>query len=78
MSDDSNKNVMDFLREQFARVHVRFDKIDVELCEIKHRLTAVEIQVGSLSETKASHYGAVMLRLDRIQRWLDLIDEPAS
>jgi tetrahydromethanopterin S-methyltransferase subunit G len=85
MSDDPDKNVLDYLRAQFDRMHVRFDKLDAEIGEIKHRLTAVEIQVGNLSATEANHYGATMLRLDRvdqrldrIERRLDLVDTPAA
>jgi tetrahydromethanopterin S-methyltransferase subunit G len=83
MSDDPNKNVLDYLREQFFRVHQRFDKLEADMGEVKQRLTAVEIQVGNLSGTEASHYGATMLRLDRveqrldrIERRLDLVDAP--
>ena len=70
MADD----VLDCLRAQFDRVHVRFDKLEADMGEVKQRLTAVEIQVGNLAGTEASHYGATMLRLDRVDQRLDRIE----
>ena len=72
MSD--NQDVLDFLRERFKRVDDKLDRIGADMLEVKERLTAVEIQVGNLSGTEASHYGATMLRLDRLEQRLDRIE----
>jgi hypothetical protein len=40
MSDETN--VLDFLREQFARVHARFDRIATRLDEVVTQLGQVQ------------------------------------
>jgi division protein CdvB (Snf7/Vps24/ESCRT-III family) len=81
MSDDPNKNVMDYLRAQFDRTNAKIDGMREDLAEVKQRLTALEIQVGNQVATEQSHYAQVMLRmdrhdarLDRIERRLDLVE----
>jgi hypothetical protein len=83
MSDSPGGEVLDFLREQFGRVHARFDRLAGDVTEIKQRLTTLEIQVGNLAGTEGSHYAQVMLRMDRldarlerVERRLDLVDAP--
>jgi phage shock protein A len=75
--------VLDFLREQFARVHQKLDRLTADVGEIRQRLTTLEIQIGGLAATEQSHYAQTMLRLDRfgerldrIEKRLDLADEP--
>jgi len=41
-------DVLDYLREQFARVHARFDRIDAEMLNLKVRMSAVEVELGHL------------------------------
>jgi tetrahydromethanopterin S-methyltransferase subunit G len=67
-------NVLDYLREQFARVHQRFDRLTDDVSELKRRMTTLEIQVGNLAGTEGSHYAQVMLRLDRVDVRLDRIE----
>lgn len=85
MSDDPGSKVLDYLREQFARLNARMDDLRADMGEVKQRLTTMEIQVGSLAATEASHYGQTMqrfdgmeARLDRIERRLDLVDAPTT
>lgn len=82
MSDPTN--VLDYLREQFKRIHDKIDVLRAEVGEVKQRLTALEIQSGNFMASEQSHYGAGMqrfdrleTRLDRIERRLDLV-EPAG
>jgi hypothetical protein len=84
MSDDPNKNVLDYLRGSFARVDAKLDRITEDLGDARRRLTTLEIQVGNFVATEQSHYAQTMLRLDdfatrldRIERRLDLTDAPA-
>ena len=48
MSDDPNTELLDFLREPFARLHARLDRIDtrqdeiITLAGLKRRLDRVE------------------------------------
>ena len=44
-----NKDVLDYLREQFARVHARFDRIDADILNLKVRMSAVEVELGHLA-----------------------------
>ena len=85
MSDNPNGQVLDYLREQFARVNGKLDRLSGDMAEIKQRLTTVEIQVGNLAGTEGSHYAQVMLRMDRldarverIEQRLDLVDGAAA
>jgi hypothetical protein len=78
-------DVLDYLREQFARVNTRLDRIAEDVGEVKQRLTTLEIQVGGLVATEQSHYAQTMsrldrfeARLDRIERRLDLTDQSAA
>lgn len=85
MSDTGDRDVLDFLREQFGRVHAKLDRLGDDVRELKQRVTTLEIQVGSLVATESSHYAQTMLRmdrletrLDRIERRLDLVETPAA
>ena len=44
---DRNTEVLDYLREQFARVHSKLATHDDEFREVKHRLSAVELGMAS-------------------------------
>ena len=77
MSDDPNQNVLDYLREQFARMHLRFDRIDADVLNLKVRMSAVEVELGHLRIGIGEVNGRIdrmETRLDRIERRLDLTD----
>jgi hypothetical protein len=79
MSDATN--VLDFLREQFARVHTRFDRIDADVGNLKVRMSGIEAETGYIRISLAELNGRVDrmdVRLDRIERRLDLVDSPAG
>jgi phage shock protein A len=80
MSDEPEDIVLVFLR----RLDAKMDRLGEDLTDVKHRLTALEIQVAQLTSTEASHYASTASRLDRlearierIERRLDLIATPA-
>jgi hypothetical protein len=51
MSDDTRReaDLLAYLREQFALVHVRLDRIEADITEIKARLAAVELHLRRLA-----------------------------
>jgi phage shock protein A len=76
-----NSEVLGFLRVQFARIENKIERLAGDLIEIKQRVTALEIQLGSFAATEQTHYGTAMQRFDRletrinrIERRLDVID----
>jgi hypothetical protein len=70
----ADAEVLDYLRAQFDRVHVKLDRLTEDVGEIRHRLTTLEIQVGGMAATEQSHYGQTMLRLDSFGERLALIE----
>ncbi|HKM60962.1 MAG TPA: hypothetical protein VJY39_00595 [Acidisphaera sp.] len=55
-----------------------------DMREMKHRMSTVEAQIGSMLSSEQSHYATVMTRLDqtemrleRIERRLDLLPPAA-
>lgn len=70
MSDDPENLILVYLRRIDARVH----DLRTDMQELKQRLTALEIQIGNLSGTEASHYAQTMQRLDRHEARLDRIE----
>jgi len=80
VSDQPENILLVFLR----RLDAKMDGLAQDIADLKHRMTAVEIQLGSMASTEQSHYASVALRLDRqdarlerIERRLDLTDAPA-
>jgi tetrahydromethanopterin S-methyltransferase subunit G len=80
MADENPTQVLDYLREQFARLHSRLDRIEHTLQEHGQRISLLEQQMAQLSSSEQGHYAAVMQRLDhlgeridRIERRLDLV-----
>lgn len=74
---DPKPEVLDYLREQFARVHSRFDRIEDDLGNLKVRATVLEAEFGHVRVALAELNGRVDRidkRLDRIERRLDLVD----
>lgn len=77
MSDNPNGVVLDFLREHFARIYTRFDRVDADQTDVKRRLTSVETQVALLHGDfagQSARIDRIEQRLDRIERRLDLVD----
>ena len=79
MSDNPNGQVLGFLREQFARVHMKLDRLADDVTNLKVRVSAIEADLGHLRIGIAE----VNNRLDRldgrvslIERRLDLADAP--
>jgi tetrahydromethanopterin S-methyltransferase subunit G len=80
MSDDRNSEVLDFPREQFARVHAKLDLIGNDVSNLKGRVSGLEADAGhtrvALAELNA-RVDRVDMRLERIERRLDLVDHAA-
>jgi len=81
MSDQPENLTLIFLR----RLDSKMDSLSQDIADLKHRMTAVEIQLGSMASTEQNHYGSLAMRLDRhdarlerIDRRLDLAEASAS
>jgi archaellum component FlaC len=78
MSDRQDGEVLDYLREQFARVHARFDRLDADVGDLKVRMTSVENQIAGLHgdfANQSRRLDRIDQRLGRIERRLDLVDD---
>lgn len=77
MADENSTQVLDYLREQFSRLHSRLDGHDRKFEEVILRLGRVEREVVNLHGDFANQ--SIRLdnlsdRLDRIERRLDLVE----
>ena len=79
MAEDPESLVLIILR----RVDGKVDEIALDIRDLKHRVSTLEIGVANLAATEASRYANLALRVDRIddrigriERRLDLV-EPA-
>lgn len=80
----SDPEILDYLREQFARLHQLLDRMDQKLVVDRCDNSAtVETPIGHLTANEQIHYGVTMRRidglerrLDRIERRLDLVPAP--
>ena len=70
MSDQSDNLTLMFPR----RLDTKMDRVPEDMGDVRHRLTTLEIQVGQLASTEASHYAGLALGLDRIDRRLELAE----
>jgi hypothetical protein len=77
MSEEPENLVLVYLR----RIEASMADLRTDMVDLKHRMTAVEIQVGSAAATEQSHYASIAIRLDRldgrmerIERRLDLVE----
>jgi hypothetical protein len=80
MSDHSSIAVIDFLREQFARVHIKLDNLTAGQHDLSTRVTSLEAQVALLHGDFANQSMRIDRlddRLARIDRRLDLVDQSA-
>jgi chromosome segregation ATPase len=72
----SDASVLDYLREQFARVNTRLDGIDGDLTNLKARMSAFAAESGHLRVGMAelnSRFDRMDARIDRIERRLELV-----
>jgi hypothetical protein len=86
MTDEQSTQVLDFLREQFARMDARFDKSDRRQREMLAQLVRIETGQGKLRRDQADDAATVIElqgrvvemdeRVTRIERRLGLVDEP--
>jgi hypothetical protein len=81
MSDQPENLMLVYLR----RLDAKMDSLAADIADLKQRMTAVEIQLGSMASTEQSHYASLAMRLDRhdarlerIERRLDLAEAPVS
>ncbi len=72
----SDSPVLDYLREQFARVHLRLEAIQGDMTNLKVRMSALEAEAGhvriGLAEVN-SRLDRMDSRVERIERRLDLV-----
>ena len=80
MSGEPENLLLVYLR----RLDVKMDGLVEDVRDLKQRMTAVEIQLGTIVSTEQSHYASLAARLDRhdarlerIERRLDLADAVA-
>jgi tetrahydromethanopterin S-methyltransferase subunit G len=77
---DQNAEVLDFLRENFTRVHARLDTFSAAMLDLSHRVTSLEAQVALVHGDFANQsirMDRIETRLDRIERRLDLVAAPS-
>ena len=63
MSDEPENTLLIYMR----RLDAKMDALSTDMRDVKHRLTALEIQVANLASTEASHYASLAIRLDRLE-----------
>ncbi len=75
MSDEPENLLLVYMR----RLDAKMDTLSTDMRDVKHRLTALEIQVANASSTETSHYASLATRLDRVgtgwrvERRLDIV-----
>jgi hypothetical protein len=81
MSDQPENLTLIYL----PRLDSKMDSLSQDIADLKQRMTAVEVQLGSMASTELSHYASLATRLDRrdarlerIERRLDLAEASAS
>ncbi|WP_159731420.1 hypothetical protein [Methylosinus sp. Ce-a6] len=60
------------------RLDAEIDGVALDIRDIEHRLTALEVAVANLAATEASHYANVALRADRTDDRLDRVEKRLS
>jgi hypothetical protein len=74
MCDDPTAALLDYLCEQFGRLHVRLDRIELGLAEIKAPITSLERRLPLLRgdfDRQSGGVHSIEVRLDRIECRLD-------
>ena len=74
MSDQPENIMLVYLR----RLDATMTELRADVVDIKHRLTALAIQVGQQVSTEVSHYASVAIRLDRIETRLGRLERQAD
>lgn len=62
--------MLDYLREQFARVHVKLDALTEDVADLKRRMTSLEVSVSLLH----GDFAGQSMRIDRMDARLDRIE----
>ena len=79
MSGSQPNEVLGFLREQFTRVHAKLDHLTAGQLDLSRRVSSLEAQVALLHgdfANQSMRIGRIEVRLERIERRLDLVDHP--
>lgn len=81
----AEQEILNFIGEQFRRLNGRFDKLELDVADIKTRLIVLEEGQASMSARIATvevslagmnkRLDRVDNRLDRIERRLDLVEQ---
>lgn len=69
-------DVLDFLREQFARVHTKLDQLTAGQLDLSRRASSLEAQVALLHgdfANQSMRIDRIELRLGRIEQRLDIV-----
>ena len=74
MTDEPENIMLVYLR----RLDAKTDRVLLDMQDMKHRMTAIEIQVSQVSSTAASHYASLALRLDRLEGRLERLERHAD
>ena len=76
MTGESENNVLDYLREQFRRVHEKLDRIVDDVTNLKVRMSSLESETGHVRIGLAEVNGRldrVDTRLGRLERQADIV-----
>lgn len=71
----------EFVHERYRRADAKLDRVLADLGDLKPRMAAVEVQLGYLTAAVGrtnERIDGVSVRLDHIERRLDLTDEVQS
>ena len=80
MSASQPNDVLDFLREQFSCVHAKLDHLTAGQLDLSRRVSSLEAQVALVHgdfANQSMRIDRIEGRLERIERRLDLVDQPA-
>ncbi len=72
-------NVLDFMREQFARVHTKLDNLAAGQLDVSRCVTSLEGQLALLHGDFANQsirLDRIEQRLERVEGRLELVDQP--
>jgi hypothetical protein len=70
MSGEPDNLVLIMLR----RIDAKVDRMAEDLGDVKHRLTTLELAVGTFAATETNHYASLALRMDRTEARLNRIE----
>ncbi len=77
-SPSEASNVLDYLREQFARVHTKLDRISGDVTNLKVRVSSLEADSGHMRIGLAelnSRLDRMDARLERMETRMGLIEQ---